>query len=214
MNNPTNEVYESLQKAYEFFNKELFSGALPSCLITMQRKGKARGYFCAERFETRNGQSYKVHEIALNPTLFRERSDSEIISTLVHEMIHLWQEEQGTAPRKAYHNKEWARRMEEVGLIPSNTGEEGGRKTGHSVSHYIVSGGKFDKLVKTLLKDNLSVVYQDSPEMKITRKKNRNKIKYSCPECGINAWGKPGVNLLCGNDKAQLVGIIPEEDEV
>jgi hypothetical protein len=24
------------------------------------------------------------------------------------------------------------------------------------------------------------------------------KLKYTCPECGINAWGKPELKLICG----------------
>lgn len=202
--NPTNDTYGPLIAAYDFFNTELFSGKLPSCLITMQRKGKARGYFSAERFETRKKEKFFVHEIALNPSLFKERSDADILSTLLHEMIHLWQEENGTAPKRAYHDKEWGKKMKELGLMPSNTGEPGGRETGHSVSHYVQPGGKFDVLIKRFLKAGKSVLYEDRPEIKITRTKSKNKVKYSCPKCGINAWGKPGVNLMCGNDKLKL----------
>jgi hypothetical protein len=36
---PTQETYSALQTAYEHFNRELFGGALPECLITLQRKG-------------------------------------------------------------------------------------------------------------------------------------------------------------------------------
>lgn len=28
---------------------------------------------------------------------------------------------------------------------------------------------------------------------------NRNKTKYTCPECGANVWGKPQLVLFCGN---------------
>lgn len=58
--NPTNETYKTLNKAYEFFNKELFNGTLTPCLITMQRRNKSRGYFCAERFETRKDEAKEV----------------------------------------------------------------------------------------------------------------------------------------------------------
>jgi hypothetical protein len=203
--NPTQETYKPLNDAYDFFNKELFGSTLPGCLITMQRKGKARGYFCPERFETRTDNQVMIHEIALNPSLFKDRSDAEILSTLVHEMIHLWQEEDGSAPKRGYHNKEWAKKMEEMGLMPSNTGEEGGKKTGHSVSHYIVPGGKFDVLIKKFFAENdRKVLYQDRPEIKLTGTKKRNKIKYTCPRCGLNMWGKPNANILCGDDNVKL----------
>lgn len=210
--NPTNDTYKTLNAAYEFFNKELFSGTLPFCLITMQRKGKARGYFCPERFESRNAEGVLVHEIAMNPSLFKDRDDRDILSTLLHEMIHLWQEENGEAPRRNYHNKQWARKMEELGLIPSNTGEPGGRKTGQSMSHYINESGKYASIIKEFLNGSEKIQYQDKPEIVIKRAKKKNKIKYSCQRCGINAWGKPGVKLMCGADKVDLVSEDADEE--
>lgn len=203
--NPTKEIYNTLQDAYDFFNRNLFEAKLPGCIITMQRKGKARGYFCAERFETRQGETYKVHEIALNPALFRERTDRDILSTLVHEMVHLWHEEKGTAPRRAYHNGEWADKMEDLGLMPSNTEEEGGERTGHSMSHYILPDGRFDTMCEVFLDEGKKTVsYQDRPEPE-KKKAKKNKIKYSCPECHQNVWAKPAANILCGIDEVKML---------
>jgi hypothetical protein len=42
--NPTTITYKSLDEAYAFFNRKLFAGRLPSCLITMQRSKSAYGY--------------------------------------------------------------------------------------------------------------------------------------------------------------------------
>src|SRR5436305_1416322 len=50
MSNPTKTTYDGLDAAYDFFNARLFAGALPRCLITMQRKAKAYGYFAGGRF--------------------------------------------------------------------------------------------------------------------------------------------------------------------
>ena len=48
--NPTHRTYTSLDAAYDHFNRELFGGQLPPCLITMQRHKGAYGYFSGERF--------------------------------------------------------------------------------------------------------------------------------------------------------------------
>jgi transcription elongation factor Elf1 len=32
----------------------------------------------------------------------------------------------------------------------------------------------------------------------IDRVERRKKVKYSCPVCGSNAWGKPALELVCG----------------
>lgn len=207
--NPTSETYETLNKAYEFFNKELFDGKLPTCLITMQRHAKTLGYFVPERFTTRKEENSYVHEIALNPATFINRTDEEIMSTLVHEMCHLWQQEFGTPPRRNYHNREWSAKMETLGLIPSNTGVEGGAKTGQSMTHYIEDGGKFSGLIEVFFSNNARLGYADRPIIKVAVAKAKNKVKYTCPDCRLNAWGKPGIEIMCGRDKKIMIS----EDE-
>jgi predicted SprT family Zn-dependent metalloprotease len=43
------------------------------------------------------------HELALNPDEFTRRTDEMILSTLAHEMYHVWQQTHGTPPRRRYH---------------------------------------------------------------------------------------------------------------
>ena len=43
--NPTAKTYAALNRAFDFFNDRLFGGELPPCLVTLQRKNKAYGYF-------------------------------------------------------------------------------------------------------------------------------------------------------------------------
>ena len=114
--------YGAFQKAYDFFNAELFGGTLPHVLVTLQRHANTRGYFAPERFTERTG-SATAHELALNPDAFTGRDDKGILSTLAHEMVHVWQQAHGTPPRKSYHDKEWSAKMKEIGLQPSATGE-------------------------------------------------------------------------------------------
>ena len=42
-------------------------------------------------------------------------------------------------------------------------------------------------------------------EARTKQKKAASKTKYSCPGCGVNAWAKPGVALLCGGCAVALV---------
>jgi hypothetical protein len=44
---PISRTYNSLDGAYSFFNQRLFSGTLPDCWITLQRKNGAYGIFPA-----------------------------------------------------------------------------------------------------------------------------------------------------------------------
>jgi hypothetical protein len=90
----TLKEYQGFQRAYDFFNRELFGGSLPQVLVTLQRHANTRGYFSPERFSGRLTEA-AVHELALNPDNFTGRTDEMILSTLVHEMCHVWQQTYG-----------------------------------------------------------------------------------------------------------------------
>lgn len=197
---PTRRTYANLTDAYDFFNERLFAGALPPCLITMQRKAKAYGFFAGQRFGDRDGKEV-TDEIALNPTHFRNRSNTETLSTLVHEMVHLQHQHFGKPSRTGYHNKEWADLMRKVGLIPSDTGAPGGKTTGQRVSHYVEPGGRFAAACAELEGTGFAVPYVElwSEEAAAKGKtKAASKTKYTCPDCAANAWAKPATKLICG----------------
>ncbi len=63
-----------------------------------------------------------------NATLFAD-SLPDTLSTLVHEMCHVWQHHTPAKKcRGGYHDRVWGAKMEEIGLMPSNTGLPGGKK--------------------------------------------------------------------------------------
>lgn len=196
-NNPTEKTYTSLQQAYHLFNKELFAGILPHCLITMKNNNKkSYGFFSSKQFKNTTS-SEVTDEIALNPLNFKNRTTQEVLSTLVHEMVHLWQYHNGKAS-KGYHNKQWSLKMQEVGLIPSNTGMAGGKTTGQQMTHYILTGGAFDIASKPLVSSTILYSEQVANEA-IAKKKAQSKTKYTCDTCEVNAWAKPNTHLICGH---------------
>ena len=73
---PTKTTYAELPAAWRHFNKALFDNQLPPCLVTLQRRANARGYFSSERFEHRVDRS-TTDEIALNPKHFVDRSPAD-----------------------------------------------------------------------------------------------------------------------------------------
>lgn len=215
---PTAETYEELQSAYDHFNRSLFGGELPPCLITLQREKRTYGYYCMERFVNRTGT--KTDEIAMNPAWFAVRSVEEVLSTLAHEMAHLWQAHFGKPGRARYHNKEWGDKMEALGLMPSNTGEPGGKRTGDQMTHYIIEGGAYARSCASLLTKDFTLSWMDrfppfepdkagieglaalGVEVPKEPKNKSNRIKYTCPSCSTNVWGKPALRLRCAECEA------------
>lgn len=199
--NPTVQSYNSLSAAYDFFNKELFGGTLPPCLITMQRHSKAYGYFAGERFAKTSDPAEITDEIALNPEHFADRKPEEVLSTLAHEMVHLWQHHFGHSPRSGYHSRQWAEKMHQIGLVPTDTGAPGGHETGQRVTHLIDPAGAYARAAAQLLKGNPAILYTDRwrSDDDARRKKAASKTKYTCPGCGLNAWGKPDLSLICSD---------------
>jgi hypothetical protein len=210
VNSNINRQHTALQEAFIYFNEVLFLGQLPDCLLNFSRsKKRAMGFFAAFRWEERQPvvqQKQKPrHEISLCPD-WVNRDVEEVYSTLVHEMVHLWQQEFGKPSRTGYHNKEFARKMITIGLFPSTTGQPGGKLIGQSVSHYILKDGAFkrafDALPNSLL---LPFIYTHAQTNTNTEKNTsefkdpKNKVKYHCPICKNNVWGKPNLRIECGD---------------
>lgn len=187
---------------------------LPNALITLQRRKGTYGYFAGARFRHEDGRT--ADEIALNPATFTNRPYKEVLATLVHEMVHLWQHHKGEPGRGRYHNREWADRMKEVGLQPTDNGAEGGKETGESVSHLIVQGAPFDDAADRLLGKGFAIIWKEAPATHQTAKgegaaepeavqKSGKRVRYCCPDCDLKAWAKHDARLMCADDKALMV---------
>lgn len=202
-------VATSLQSAFDYFNRALFRGNLPDVLITLNRKAGTYGYFSKQRFTRRGTQSTFplvnknniLSEISLNPDTF-DRSDTEILATLVHEMCHHWQHHFGNNPSKTagYHNAEWANKMRQVGLQPISE-TTGTRGTGKRVSHEINETGPFLRDCQEFLATNKEFdLSWTSKERKPARKKhNKTVFRYDCPTCDNWVRGPVDTSVVCGD---------------
>jgi predicted SprT family Zn-dependent metalloprotease len=193
----TMREYGGLQVAYDHLNKVLFSGKLPDAMITYTRKPHMNGHFSEDRYSARDGK-FRKPEIALNPDSFIDRTDEQIVSTLAHEMKHLEQYRFGKPGSRGYHNKEWAASMKAIGLMPSNTGAVGGKETGQQMTHYIIPGGPYQQAFKALAATGWKLNLQSTVHAGGT-KAPPSKVKFTCPSCGSNMWGKPESKDICGD---------------
>jgi hypothetical protein len=213
---PTLETSAEFQTAYDYLNRGLLEHKLPNCLIILRPQRSSYGSFSEERFDRKDGQ--RTDEIAINPQHLRYRSTEESLSTLAHEMVHLWQHHFGKPGRGPYHNRQWADKMEAIGLIPSDTGRPGGKRTGDAVSHYIKPGGPFALAVEQLLATGFEITWREVASERASSgaaggseeggsvSLSGKRTKYTCPqpECKLNAWAKAGAALLCGEHQTPM----------
>lgn len=212
---PTEQQFLALNQAYQYFNRELFDGQLAGCILNFSRKKGTHGFMAPNRWRRADEEEHTTHEISLTPyTLYRE--PILVFSTLVHEQCHLWQWDFGNPSRSGYHNKEWADKMQEVGLMPSDTGEPGGSKTGQHMTHYIIEGGRYERAFQAMPEEyKLPFVSLEGDMMRVLIRgaggptsqpgepqpapapKGREKTKYTCSGCGANVWGKPDLRIRC-----------------
>jgi hypothetical protein len=217
---PTTEAYRFWQDSFDLFNDRLFGRRrLPNTIITLTRHPRALGYFCAGSFENADGAI--AHEISMNPSWFAARGDAATLSTLVHEMCHLCRHVHGGPNRKrgkgarGYHDAPWADIMESVGLMPSDTGEPGGRRTGFQMTHYIIEGGPFDRACRELLGNGYSIDWRDAlikpppvptvVAVAAAPAPSGGRTRFKCPKCQVFVEARKSARLACLDCNRPLV---------
>lgn len=215
---PTTEQYDAYVDMFDHFNDALFGGALPKVLLNLSRSGSSKtvAFFAPGRWHREDNRDVVTHEISINPRHLKAGNPQETAQSLVHEMCHLWQHVAGTPPRKGYHDREWSRKMVEIGLQPINckTGEPA--MSAPSMTDKLIIGGRFEAAFKALPKSALlpwacvesipvaevgPIVVEGPDGEPVTVEPvvaaPKNKLKYHCPGCGANVWGKPNLKIGC-----------------
>lgn len=150
MSTPTIELYSALLDLYRYLNKALFEDKLPDVIFTNQRHAKVTGHFAYNRWINNNNQS--CHEISINPSYVSKANLIDLMQTLTHEMCHCWQYEFGKKQKQpGYHNHQWAEKMIELGLKPTDDGTKDGNIVGFKMYDYPIPGGKFLNVCQELL---------------------------------------------------------------
>lgn len=176
---------------FEAFNQNL---EMPFFAYDRSNRKNA-AHFWPEKWSLNNE---KIHEISLNPDFFSIVDNQEICKTLAHELCHQYHFcfERETYPKNAYHNKEFCRIMQAIGLQPSDTGQPNGKPIGRNMSEYILEGELFEKHYQESFQFLPFQLLQNFTPIQPKEKRKTNKTKYSC-EC-TTIWAKPNLkNIHC-----------------
>lgn len=215
---PTTEQFDAYKAMFDHFNTALFGGSLPNVLLNLSRSGSSKtvAFFAPGRWHREDNHEVVTHEISINPRHMRAGNAQETAQSLVHEMCHLWQHVAGTPPRKGYHDREWSRKMVDIGLQPVNAKTGKDAMSAPSMNDRVLSDGPFAKAFAVLPIAALlpwacvEAAIADAPvqgpqplgengepvEVEPVAP-SKNKIKYTCSKCNANVWGKPGLIIGC-----------------
>jgi hypothetical protein len=103
---------KTLHRFYDLMNAAFFDPTLPQCFLSFARL--ARG--TAGQFRSGYNAIAARYEINVNPSHLDEPL-CEQVTTLLHEMVRLWQEVRGVPGRGAYHNVEFTKKCHRLGLF-------------------------------------------------------------------------------------------------
>lgn len=113
------ELQMYLQTIFNAVNRDFYNGDLEKVVITVKqgRKPGVLGSFCTCK-EWVQGDKLR-HEISIAANHIGDRTIEEIVTTLMHEMVHLYSQQHGikdVTRGGTYHNKEFKRTAENHGL--------------------------------------------------------------------------------------------------
>lgn len=198
-------VINELHKAFNVFNREFYGGKLPTPIIIVQTRGNKKNtlgwctvYPIWQNDETKE-QKYEINIVAetLNRGIYK------VISTLLHEMVHLHNLINGikdTSRGGTYHNTKFKEVAENHGLII-----EYDTSIGHSPSK--LNNISINLLEKSDINKNAFKIAR--METVNISKKNTYR-KYVCPGCGANVRATKKTFIICKNC---MLDFIEEKDE-
>lgn len=205
-----------LEQAFMVLNRVYFNAGLPQAVITIQSSQRSYGYITVRKVWKDSLNSY--HEINISAE-YLNRPTENIISTLLHEMCHLYAMEnhiKDTSNNGRYHNRKFKEIAEARDLKISHA-----QYIGWSVTE------PTEKLRTTIIENGLDAQFDyvrmgayvqsggdsgtdgglngmDGKPVKPPKKKSSTR-KYVCMGCHNSVRATKDVNILCMDCNLQMV---------
>ena len=205
--------------------------------ITIQSRGKRRAYgwcYIVPNWVASDGETRVAYEINIAAeTLGRPLEETYI--TLVHEMVHLYNAQEGikdTAARSDRHNKKFGATCSLIGL--ANKADDYLGWTTHcpwadssDELHELLERYKEEgrpELLQVNRMDEKGVVWKPGKGEGGTgeegantgtekKKKKSNQIKYVCPHCGTSVRATKQVRIMCADCMELMTPEVKSESE-
>lgn len=186
------ELQAALQAAFNAINRDFYNSELEKVIITTKegRKKSAYGWIEVNKNWQQNGK--ERHEINISVDFLGERTVVETITTLMHEMAHLYNIQHGikdTTRSGLYHNKEFKKAAEAHGLMVFQMNQTGWSRTEPSGNTIF------------WIKENIPIkgfgVFKRTAEREGKNTTKQSYRKYVCPSCGLIVRATKECNIGC-----------------
>lgn len=212
--NPTSKLLKAIVKPADYFNQQIFSDILPPLIFRLSENPKRLAFYKPNAWKDDNEIVYS--EISFHKHLFYFET-IEIMKVVVRMQICHLQYSFGKPGLGHYYNFQFVQLMRAVGLACAPKNRKG--STGRQMEDSIIPGGLFERKFFEM-PGNLKIPFVPVDEENAmvqppdfnTRSicaTNKNKKKYCCPSCSLNAWAKPSVELTCKKCQRDLIEIDP-----
>ena len=188
----------------ELFEKRLGKPIQEMPIFTVNNRHRnAWGYTSVARVWEVDGEQKR--EIGITARLLTA-DITEIVDTIIHELVHIYALEnniQDVSRGGYYHNKEFKRLAETVGLKCVECGSAGWNTTPkdnmfiieficeHNIEEFLMSSDEQSRVPQMPTQSNHGTT---------TTGTRKNSWKHTCPKCGaIARTGKPSIILVCGD---------------
>ena len=191
-----------MNKIFDLLNEEFFESTLSRPTITIQSTPKAYGHFSL-REDTWISKLGATHEINIGAGTLA-RPIEEVAATLLHEMVHYFNYEQGVqdcSRGNTYHNRRFKEAAESRGLIVDHSDKYGWSHTSpsdallefvlrHELTDILINRNEFTGFQMPGTGTHSGAGVTVPPRPSSTR-------KYICPCCGMSVRATKVVNIAC-----------------
>lgn len=215
MNNSLKEVIGELEDLFDILNKKYFKNELQRPVITVSpdntrgaygwcttwkawKTGEVKSFVDMTEEEIKALKDEGFYEINLCAE-YLNRSFEEIAGTMLHEMIHLYNVNQGIQDCSrggTYHNKRFKEAAEAHGLIVEAT-----KKYGYAKTELDEQSKSF---IKSLELEKFNLRREKTFKAKKGGKKSSSR-KYVCPVCGSIVRATKEVNITCADCDERMI---------
>lgn len=199
-----------LHRAFHELNKKYYAGALPEPAILIQNAGNRKNVlgWCTVNpiwEDTAGAKKYEINLVAE----YLNRGTYAVITTLMHEMVHLFCRENGiheVSRAGAYHNHTFKEIAESHGLVVTKHNYKVGWSECrlNSEAYFFINRLEINPNAFTMAR-KFFVDAEGNPV-----KKKTNSYKYQCSGCLVSVRATKKVKIACADDGCEKYGCLME----